>query len=133
MIAAALRYFALIFTLGFVLGAIRTLLLAPRIGPTPAVLMELPVMLAASWLVATRIVQRERFSPPKALAMGVLAFALLMAAEALIAVFLAGQSLAAWSSDLLRTPGWVGLAGQIGFGMFPLLAALRLKAPDIRA
>lgn len=133
MILAALRYFAGIFALGFVLGAIRTLWLAPRIGATPAVLIELPLMLLASGLLAHRIVRRARFSPPAALGMGMLAFALLMAAEALLALVLARQDLGAWLADLVRTPGWIGLAGQIAFGLFPLLAALRLRPSDIPA
>ena len=52
MIAAALRYFGIIFALGFVLGTIRTLWLAPIVGTVGAVLIELPIMLIASWLVA---------------------------------------------------------------------------------
>jgi hypothetical protein len=55
MVSAALRYFGLIFALGFLLGTVRTLLLAPATGATAAVLIELPVMLGASWLAARPI------------------------------------------------------------------------------
>ncbi len=49
MIRAALRYWLGIFALGFVLGTARTLWLEPMLGAVPAVTLELPVMLAASW------------------------------------------------------------------------------------
>lgn len=125
MVSAALRYFGLIFALGFLLGTVRTLLLAPATGATAAVLIELPVMLGASWLAARPIVARAGLAPGRALGMGALAFLMLMAAEAGLAAGLAGQSPARWAADLLRTPGWIGLAGQLLFGLMPWLAARR--------
>ncbi len=130
MILAALRYVAIIFALGFLLGTARTLVVVPQTGATIAVLIELPFMLAASGLLASRIVRRARFPAVRALGMGALAFALLMAAEALLAFVLTGQPLASWLADLIRTPGWIGLAGQVAFGLFPSAAALRLRSPD---
>lgn len=133
MIINALRYFAVTFAIGFVLGVVRTLMIAPRTGATAAVLMELPLMLAASWLVAHHIVRRAYLPPAEALGMGALAFLLLMMAEAALATTLGHQSLARWSADLIRTPGWIGLTGQVAFGLFPLVASLRLRSPDIPA
>jgi hypothetical protein len=133
MVSAALRYFAIVFSVGFLLGAVRTLAVAPRIGATAAVLIELPFILGASWLMATRIVRRTRLAPGAALTMGALAFLLLMTAEAVIAFTLADQNLVEWSAALFRTPGWIGLAGQLAFGLFPLLASIRLRPADIRA
>lgn len=128
MIAAALRYFGIIFALGFVLGTIRTLWLAPIVGAVGAVLIELPIMLMASWLAARRLAAGPRGG--KALAMGVLAFILLIMAEATLAVALAGQSLTQWANDLVRTPGWIGLAGQILFAFMPFLAASSGRSPQ---
>ncbi len=127
MITAALRYFATILALSFLLGTVRTLWLTPWIGATPAVLLELPVMLLASWLLAARIVRRARLGQSAALAMGLLAFLLLMTAEAVLAIIVANQSLGDWIADLARMPGGIGLAGQIAFGLFPWLAAIRLR------
>jgi hypothetical protein len=42
-------YFLVVFLLGFGLGTIRVLFVAPRLGQTTAVLLETPLMLAASW------------------------------------------------------------------------------------
>ena len=56
MVKAGVVYFALVFAVGFVLGAICTLWLVPRVGTRTAELMEMPIMLvvtigAARWTV----------------------------------------------------------------------------------
>ena len=48
---AGALYANIVFLIGFILGTIRVLLLAPRLGETTAVIAEVPVMLAASWFV----------------------------------------------------------------------------------
>jgi hypothetical protein len=48
---AGALYAIIIFVVGFILGTIRVLLLAPRLGETTAVIIEAPIMLAASWFV----------------------------------------------------------------------------------
>ena len=119
----ALVYFAAIFALGFVLGTVRTLWLAPAIGPTGAVLAELPVMLAASWWLARRIVARTALPHAGAtLALGLIALALLLAAELALAVAAFGETPGAWLASLARPPGALGLAGQVLFGLLPALA-----------
>ena len=49
---AAIAYFAATFALGFVLGAVRTLALEPRIGALPAVSIELPIILLSACVVS---------------------------------------------------------------------------------
>ena len=122
MVRPALHYFAAVFALGFALGTLRTLWLAPAIGPTPAVLAELPVMLGASWWLARRIVGRAKLpSQRAALAMGALAFALLMGAELALGVLAFGETPREWLTGLTRLPGSLGLAGQALFGLLPAL------------
>jgi hypothetical protein len=48
----------IVFLIGFIFGSIRVLLLAPRLGETGAVVLETPVMLAASWFVSRWCVDR---------------------------------------------------------------------------
>ena len=76
-------YFAIVFLVGFALGALRTLVMAPRPSDTLAVLLEAPVILTVGWFVATWCI--GRFKVPAAtlerLAMGGVALALLMVAE----------------------------------------------------
>lgn len=114
-------YFAAIFALGFVLGAVRTLALAPWIGETGAVLAELPVILAASWFAAGRLARPLGPALRLRIAMGGFAFALLMAAEAGL-----GAALGAAPFAGLATPaGALGLAGQFLFAAFPALRTPR--------
>jgi hypothetical protein len=47
-----------VFFVGFILGTVRVLLIAPRLGETAAVLLETPVMLVASWFVCRWYVKR---------------------------------------------------------------------------
>ena len=48
---AGALYAIVVFSIGFILGTIRVLLLLPRLGETTAVIVEAPIMLAASWFV----------------------------------------------------------------------------------
>lgn len=120
--AAAWRYLAGIFALGFVLGTLRTLWLAPLVGPVVAVTCELPLILAASWYWARRLLARHRLAGRgQALAMGAIAFALLMVGELVLGMALGGQSGAQWFAALAEPAGTLGLSGQIGFALIPAL------------
>ncbi len=120
---AGLAYFAIIFAGGFVLGTVRTLLLEPALGPLRAVALELPVMLALSWIVAgwlTRGRPALGGTGPR-LSMGSIALTCLLAAEAALAIAVFGQSPADYLAGLARPPGALGLAGQVLFGLMPWL------------
>lgn len=126
---AAASYWAVVFAFAFALGVIRTLWLEPLLGATPAVLLELPLVLGASWLAARTLTRRHRITTrPEAVAMGALAFVLLLLVEALLAVTLAGQSLRDWFSALSAVPGIYGLAGQVGFAVMPGVVMTSRKA-----
>lgn len=117
---AAIAYWAVVFALGFVLGTLRTLWLAPAIGLLPATLAELPVMLAASWWASGWLVRRFQIaSATAALTMGGLAFALLMAAELGLAIVLMELSPAQWLAGLRQPHALIGLAGQLVFAALP--------------
>jgi hypothetical protein len=58
ILKAGVLYFALVFGAGFVLGAIRTLWIAPRLGTRLAELMETPIMLVITILAARWTVRR---------------------------------------------------------------------------
>jgi hypothetical protein len=117
---AAIAYWALILALGFVLGTVRVLWLAPLVGALPATALELPLMLAASWWVAGWLMRRFAIaSSGEALAMGVMAFALLLASECLLAVAISGQTAAAWITGLSEPHALLGLGGQLVFALMP--------------
>jgi hypothetical protein len=81
--AAGAFYAFMVFLIGFVFGTIRILVLAPRLGETAAVVLETPIMLAASWFVCRWCVDRLGV-PRRVIArsvMGAAAFVVLMSAE----------------------------------------------------
>lgn len=126
-IRAGFAYFALVFAVAFLLGIVRTLWIAPELGATNAVLVELPLMLAVSWFVARWLVPRMAIgSAAEQLMMGVTAFATLMLAELGLAVLLLDQTFAIWFGELFGIPGILGFLGQIGFGAIPLLAGRQI-------
>ncbi|EXI92322.1 MAG: hypothetical protein AW12_00681 [Candidatus Accumulibacter sp. BA-94] len=118
---AGCTYFAGVFAVGFLLGVLRTLVLVPRVGETVAVLIELPVILGASWLICRRILRQASLSRAAAVVMGASAFALLMITELSISMLLANWSLAAHLALYAESAHRLGLAGQLAFALFPLV------------
>jgi hypothetical protein len=122
-LVAGTLYFAVVFTLGFVLGTARVVLVVPRLGEVGAVALELPIMVAASWFICGWLVARRAVAPEtKArLLMGGVAFALLMAAELGVSVFAFGRELAEHIAAYRAPSAQLGLAAQILFAAFPLI------------
>lgn len=117
----ALVYFGIVFAVAFVLGALRVTLIAPQLGDLASVTLEVPVVLAFSWVVAGWIARwwpRPWFCR---LGMGILAFAMLMAAEMALSTLLFGQTAAQFFAAIASAPGAVGLTGQVGFALLPAL------------
>lgn len=132
VIATALLYFGIVFALAFALGVARVLVVAPAIGPAAAVFLEVPIVLAASWLVARWLLRDRHFQFPQRLAVGGIAFALLMVSEALLAAAIFGQSLSQWIAAVLTPLGLVGLAGQLGFAVMPCLTPESIRPGQAR-
>lgn len=127
---AAAAYWAVMFALGFVLGTVRVLWVVPAVGLVPATALELPVMLMASWWTAGWILRRFGITrKAAALVMGLLAFALLMTAECILAAVLMAQAPAQWVAGLGRPHALLGLAGQAGFALMPWWRLRRIP-PD---
>jgi len=119
-----LLYFTLIFTLAFATGVVRTLFIAPLLGPLAAISLEVPVLLAASWFVARRLLRGRSFSLARRASIGALAFALTMISEAVLAHFMRGQGISEWAAAVATPLGLVGLAAQLGFAGMPVLAGI---------
>ena len=119
---AGAAYFAIVFVAGFVLGTLRVLLLAPRFGELVAVMIELPLMLAVSWIACGWVLRRFQVPPRIAprFSMGAIAFALLMLAEITLSVGAFGASMSDYLDELSTPHGLVGLAGQLLFALMPL-------------
>jgi hypothetical protein len=112
-----------VFAWAFALGVVRTLVVAPRVGDTAAVLIETPLVLAASWLASRWTVRRLAVgsSAAERLAMGAVAFALLMEAELGLSLAIFGRPAHVWLASLITTPGAIGLTAQVAFGFVPLV------------
>jgi len=122
-IRAGLAYAALVFAAGFVLGALRTLAIAPAAGELAAVALELPLILGLSWLACGAVLRRIAVAPQAGprLGMGTAALAALLAAEVALSALAFGRGLAEWAASLARPAGALGLAGQGVFALFPWL------------
>jgi hypothetical protein len=122
MLRAAALYAVVAFAAGFVLGAVRVALVAPRFGPLAAVALETPLMLAVSWLACGLALRRfPVHGRRQSLAMGAVAFGLLMAAELALGVLAFGQTPAGFLRALVQPPGALGLAAQLAFALLPAL------------
>ena len=130
-IRAGLVYFTVVFAAGFVLGTLRVLLVVPSLGEATAVALELPLMLAISWIACRRLI--ERFEVASMLGdrmmMGGIAFACLMTAELGVSSFAFGRPLSAHVANYARVPAMLGLAAQLVFAVMPTLQ-LRRRWPD---
>lgn len=131
-IKAGLAYFALVFGAGFVLGALRVSFLVPRFGERIAELGEMPLMFAVV-VFAARFVMKRFAVPhflPARLGTGLLALALLLAAELLLAVVLQERSLADYVASRDPVSGSVYLAMLALFALMPVLVARTTGAGD---
>ena len=122
--AAGILYFALVFAAGFALGAVRVGLVARALGDLAATLIELPIILALSWVACLTIIRRLGVEARIAarLSMGLVAFSLLILSEIALGIGLMSRSLEAQIEAMTAPPAILGLGGQAIFGLFPLIA-----------
>jgi hypothetical protein len=124
---AGALYFALVFGAGFVLGALRVLLVVPHLGARTAELIEAPFMLAVT-VLAARWTARRLAVPTawtRRLGMGGIALGLLLAAEFTVVFGLRGMSMREYFASLDPVSGTVYYALLGIFAVMPLLVARR--------
>jgi hypothetical protein len=122
-IKAGVAYFAMVLGAGFLLGIIRVPLLVPRLGERVAELLEMPIMLLVIVLSARFIVRRFALPPAAGtrLSVGVLALALSIAAELLLAAALQDRSVGEYIASRDPVSGSVYLAVLGLFALMPLI------------
>jgi hypothetical protein len=124
-LVAGILYFVLVFGLGFILGAVRQVLVGLGLARDLLVLAEIPVMLAFAWWAAGWCVRR--LSVPAALAarlvMGLTMFALLRLGEAAVGLFLLDLTLSQQAARLWTLRGGLEMVPQILTAFFPALRA----------
>lgn len=120
-IAAGVLYFALTYLAGFAFGSVRERVLVPRIGQLVSTLIEVPIMLAATYLAAHFVVGwHSPLEMHDRLIIGGVGFALLMTAEGIFSGLLRGWTVAQWLSHFKKADGAISLAMFVVFAFMPL-------------
>jgi hypothetical protein len=114
----------LVFAVGFVLGTVRVLFVVPILGERTAEILETPLMLLASFFAARWVVGRLRIPRGSRyrLPVGLVALALLLGAEMVVAFALRGVSLAEYLSSRDPLSGAVYLLALAAFAVMPRFA-----------
>ena len=123
VVEAALTYFALVFGLGFLLGAIRVPFIVPRLGQRKAELLEMPFMLVGILFAARFVVQY--FTLPSTnfayLSVGLLALSLVLLAEISLVICLQKQTIHQYLSHQDVVSGNAYLILLVIFALMPLI------------
>ena len=129
VLRAAFRYFAVVFAVGFVLGAIRVTLIVPRLGERGAELLELPFMVAVIVLVARGVARRTAaFSAARQLVVGGIALLLMLAAEIGLGMVSTGRSPTEVVLSHDPVSGAFYYAALLAFALLPWWWSRRLTA-----
>ena len=123
-LGAGACYFLLVYAMGWVLGPIRSLWIEPWLGRVTGLLVEAPLLLAASAFAANAVTRifavparwRERA------AVGLTALALLLSAETVGEIMLRGVPLSGLLDGLRTGSGALSLAVFLLFAAMPTLA-----------
>ncbi len=122
VVKAGVLYFVLVFGAGFVLGAVRTIWIVPRVGARTAELVEMPIMLAVSIVAARWTILR--LSVPMMwsgrLEMGCMALVLMLIAEFGFVLWIRGLSIKEYFAT--RDP----VSGVVYYMMLGVLATMPL-------
>jgi len=123
IIATAFAYFGVVFCVGFMFAAIRTLVIAPMIGEVSAESLDAAIMLAVYWIVGGWSLRQFKVvsGALSRVAIGALAFVMLMAAEFAVASLLFARAPVTVFQSYGTPAGAIRLASQIGFAAIPLL------------
>lgn len=127
-LGAAILYVLLAFAMGFVLGPMRELLLAPAIGRMGALLVELPILLGFCWWLVPRVMRGVGPGVAR-LRVGFAALALLLVLEFTLGVAIRGWDLRGWLADFWTPHGAVTLAAYWVFALIPYWRGVGQRQP----
>jgi hypothetical protein len=119
---AATVYFLMLFSLGFALGTVRTLIVAPQLGVLMATATEVPVMLVAAYFICRWVLSRWQVpsEPTTRWAMVLWFLVLLFLFESILGFSLFGRTMAEQWESLKGTAGLLGLFAQIISALLPV-------------
>jgi hypothetical protein len=123
IIAAALLYFAIVFTVGLMFGPIRVFWLEPKIGEVLAAICETPFLVvamifASRWIPSVVGVRRDLVSLGL---MGLCALAIQQAADLAVGVYLRGITPAEQIAHFATGPGLIYAGLLVAFTAMPIL------------
>ncbi len=123
ILKAGVLYFAIVFGAGFILGPIRILWIVPHFGTRMAELMETPIMLVVTIVVARWIVRHLALppSPSSRLGMGCIALGFMVIAEFTLVLWLRGLSITEYLAS--RDPV-AGIIYDLLLGVFAIMPLL---------
>lgn len=122
---AAITYFAMVFSVGFILGIVRVFLLVPSLGEQSAELLELPVMIVVSYFSAQFVVQQYSISTRQSgLTLGAISLTVLLAAEFTLALAVRDISIVEYLHTRNTLSGYVYALSLVLYGIFPLVSVL---------
>ena len=129
MLKAALVYFALVFSVGFLLGTVRVLYIVPRVGVRTAELSESPLMLLATIFVARWVCRKfcKWREPIQSVGVGLIAVVLLLAADLIVGVGLRGMSSGRVFTERDPVSGFVYYGLLCVFAFMPWFFGRRLQ------
>ena len=118
---AGMVYFAGVFALGFLLGTLRVLVFSTLLDDTILVLVEMPIILCASWVFCSYLVTKIPVAAKIAdrVLMGSAALVLLFAAETATSILGFDRTLSDHLNHYAAPAGQIGLFGQLLFAVFP--------------
>lgn len=127
IVKAGAVYFLLAFAAGWVLGPLREFVVVPHFGAAAGVLIEAPFMLLAVYVAARFVVRRFAVPPAtgRRLALGAVAFVLLIAAEFVTTLGLRGQTATEYLAHFATASGAISLTLFAIFALMPLVVMRR--------
>ncbi len=129
-VLGGLVYFAITFAVGFLLGVVRQLFLAPALGDTAGLLIEAPLILVTAYYVARAVVRGLPVPSTTIdrLVVGGVGLSALLATEYAMAAVLRGWTLQQWLEALATRNGAISLAMFSVFAVIPLIVQRQLVA-----
>jgi len=128
IVAAGAAYFGWVFAAGFALGVLRVLLLVPRLGERWAELLEMPLMIVASYFAACWTVRRFALPADRIglqLSIGLVALALLLGAELGVLLRLRGLTFSEYVASRDPVAGGAYVVALLVFALMPVLVGRR--------
>lgn len=124
---AASVYFLALFSLGFALGTIRVVVIAPRFGALAGTIAEVPIMLVAAFWACRWMIRRWRVPSASVTrwAMTIWFLVLLFVFETVLGAALFGRTVVEQWAALATSTGQLGLAAQIVAALFPTMVGRR--------